>query len=174
MRNLTVTLVSGVLLLHGAPALAQDVAAGAAIYGRQCGRCHAPRAPDEYSDGNWKVIMQHMRVVAVMPARDTRDVLAFLQANNGEDGTRTEPPAPGGAAGRALLDEVGCTGCHAIGGVGGTLAPSLDGVGARRSADYLLRKLREPRFDNPQSVMPAMSLGSERQARIVEYLRTLR
>ena len=178
MRGLALTLVGGAALLGAARASAQDLAAGAAVYGQQCGRCHAPRAPVEYSDRDWNVIMQHMRVIAVMTARDTRDVLAFLQASNGEEGTAaTGTPAavaPDTAAGRAQLEQLGCTGCHALGGTGGNLGPALDRVGSRRTADYLTRKIRNPRFDNSQSIMPALSLSNDQRARLVAYLVSLR
>jgi mono/diheme cytochrome c family protein len=180
MRTLALTFIGGLVLAGLQPAEAQDVAAGAAVYGRECGRCHAPRAAVEFSDREWNVIMQHMRVIAVMPTGQTRDVLAFLQASNGDN--TAEPaaqapaaqPAAGSPDARGTMERAGCLGCHAIGGVGGNLGPSLDGVGARRSAEYLSRKLLNPRFDNPQSIMPASSLSDAQRARIVEYLTTLR
>jgi mono/diheme cytochrome c family protein len=180
MRTLALTFMGGLVLAGLQPAVAQDVAAGAAVYGRECGRCHAPRAAVEFSDREWHVIMQHMRVIAEMPTRQTREVLAFLQASNGANTAEAAAQAPAAepAAGSAdapgTIAQMGCLGCHAIAGNGGNLGPSLDGVGARRSAEYLSRKLQNPRFDNPQSIMPAAGLSDAQRTRIVEYLTTLR
>lgn len=175
MRTLALTITAGLLLAGPRAAEAQDVAAGAAVYGRECGRCHAPRAAAEYSDQQWTVIMQHMRVIAVLPERQTREVLAFLQATNGDAPTMAgAPPAAGSGDARATMEQLGCMGCHAIHGVGGSLGPSLDGVGTHRSAEYVDRKLRNPRFDNPQSIMPAIGMTDAQREQIVEYLRTLR
>jgi mono/diheme cytochrome c family protein len=177
MRIRALSFMGGLALAGLRPALAQDVAAGATVYGRECGRCHAPRAAVEYSDRQWDVIMRHMQVVAVMPARDTRAVLAFLQASNGggpETGSAAPAAEPMPEDARAMIESLGCRGCHTIGGVGGSLGPSLDGVGARQSADDVSRKLRDPRFNNPQSIMPVPNLSEGQRARIVEYLMTLR
>jgi mono/diheme cytochrome c family protein len=46
--------------------------------------------------------------------------------------------------GRRLFLESSCMSCHSVGGKGGTSAPALDGVGARRSAAYIAAQIRDP------------------------------
>ena len=46
---------------------------------------------------------------------------------------RTIPRAPELARGQQVFEDSGCRGCHKLGGVGGTIGPELDKVGARRS-----------------------------------------
>ncbi len=76
------------------------VAAGAAVYGSMCGRCHNARSPLERTDREWVVIIAHMRVRGNLTGPQVRDVLAFLQATNGQpagsasmDGEEVGPPA---------------------------------------------------------------------------------
>jgi mono/diheme cytochrome c family protein len=71
-----------------APRAAQDAAGartaaapeGAEVWARNCGRCHALRPPDEFSYDQWEVIVEHMRVRATLPAKETRTILEFLKA----------------------------------------------------------------------------------------------
>ena len=77
------------------------------------------------------------------------------------------------ARGRGLVEARGCAGCHQIGGRGGAVGPKLDGVLALRGAAYMRRKLRDPRFDNPNTVMPAFGLSDPELDAIIAYLRTL-
>jgi hypothetical protein len=53
---------------------------GAEVWARNCGRCHALRPPDEFSYDQWEVIVEHMRVRATLPAKETRTILEFLKA----------------------------------------------------------------------------------------------
>ena len=77
------------------------------------------------------------------------------------------------ARGRGLVEARGCTGCHQIGGRGGAVGPKLDGVVGGRGVDYVRRKLRDPRFDNPSTVMPAFGFSDRELDAIIAYLRTL-
>jgi nitric oxide reductase subunit C len=91
------------------------------------------------------------------------DTIAFLSWVNGID-TNNWPPAPlavaaPGAAGRGgeLFRALGCTGCHALGGLGGQSAPTLDGVGGRLDRSGLERQIVNPQSRNPDTIMPSYS-----------------
>jgi hypothetical protein len=43
----------------------------------------------------------------------------------------------------------------------------------RRSPDFVLHKLADPRFDNPASAMPQFPLNDHERRAILEYLRTI-
>lgn len=75
--------------------------------------------------------------------------------------------------GRNLVAAKGCTGCHVVAGKGGTIGPNLDGVIRRRGAPYVHRKLRNPRFDVANSVMPEYGLSDAEINAIVAYLQSL-
>jgi mono/diheme cytochrome c family protein len=89
-KSLFATLLGVILLpLFSAEAQGQQidpvrVAEGAAVYGSMCGRCHNVRSPLERTDREWVVIIAHMRVRANLTGGQVRDVLAFLQATNGQ------------------------------------------------------------------------------------------
>jgi len=59
-----------------------QIARGASAWANNCGRCHNLRDPKEFSDKNWDVIVNHMRVIAPLPGEVARDVKAFLKATN--------------------------------------------------------------------------------------------
>lgn len=175
----TVGLVAAGLSWPAAAAGVQaDVAAGAKVYAETCGRCHNPRAPTERTDREWALIVAHMRVRAGLTGEQARLVLAFLQATNAQPSV-AEGPAPAasrvpvGADGKAIVEGTGCLGCHVVGRSGGTLGPSLNGVLGRRGEDYVRRKLGDPAFDNPGTLMPNPGLSDQEIEAVVEYLKTV-
>ena len=119
---------------------------------------------------------------------EMRDLSAFLQALHtarAAPAARATPapaarakPAPIDSAlareGKAVADGHACAGCHRIGAsTSGTLGPDLNTVLQRRSPDYVLHKLADPRFDNPASAMPQFPLNDHERRAILEYLRTI-
>ena len=54
----------------------------AQIWSENCIRCHNTRPPDWYSDAEWEVAMQHMRVRGYLTGSDHRAVEEFLKAGN--------------------------------------------------------------------------------------------
>lgn len=75
--------------------------------------------------------------------------------------------------GRRLVAAKGCTGCHVVEGKGGPIGPSLDDLFARRDEAYIRRKMANPQFDNPNSVMPNFQLAPRELDAVVEYLRSI-
>jgi len=61
---------------------AAQIARGAKAWADTCGRCHNLRAPNEFSDKNWDIIVTHMRVIAPLPGRVADDIKAFLKSSN--------------------------------------------------------------------------------------------
>ena len=55
---------------------------GSQLWAENCGRCHNTRSPAVYSDGEWEVAMQHMRVRANLTAEEHRKIERFLKAGN--------------------------------------------------------------------------------------------
>ncbi|HYL20924.1 MAG TPA: c-type cytochrome [Gemmatimonadales bacterium] len=117
---------------------------------------------------------------------EMRDLSAFLRSLRVPAVPRTAKgaagtPSGGGRArvdsalagrGRALTERFACAACHPLGtSATGKLGPDLNTVLARRSPDYILKKLADPRFDNEKSVMPQLPLSDEERRAILEYLR---
>jgi len=78
------------------------------------------------------------------------------------------------ARGRRLFETHGCYGCHAIGGVGATTAPSLSRVGAKYSRDYLTRWLRDTPPRGAVEHMPKIQLAEPDLEGLAAYLSSLR
>ena len=64
------------------------------------------------------------------------------------------PDAPQLTRGQIVFEESGCIGCHKLHGTGGIIGPELDGVGAHRSPDWLLKHFKNPALVTPGSAMP--------------------
>jgi len=81
--------------------------------------------------------------------------------------------------GEAVYRREGCGSCHQVFGNGATYGPKLDGVGSRRSADWLRAYLIDPRpgvGERPYRVrMPAYAgLPLRERDALVAYLQALR
>jgi mono/diheme cytochrome c family protein len=84
-------------------------------------------------------------------------------------------PAAGVKKGKELYDTLGCAGCHVVNGQGGTAGPNLSNEAkAGRSRSWLTTKIRNPKADNPQTVMPAYgNLSDQQVSNLVDYLLSL-
>jgi mono/diheme cytochrome c family protein len=78
------------------------------------------------------------------------------------------------ARGRRLFETRGCYGCHAIGDVGATTAPSLSRVGAKYSLSYLTRWLRDTPPRGSAEHMPKIQVTEPELQALAAYLSSLR
>jgi Cytochrome c. len=76
--------------------------------------------------------------------------------------------------GKAVYDETGCATCHAIGGIGGSIGPSLDKIGSKYDAEKLKGILLNPKTLNPNTVMPPFEGSEEDLEALVAYLLSLK
>ncbi len=91
------------------------------------------------------------------------------------DSADSNAPSAGVKKGKELYDTLGCTGCHAINGQGGKAGPELSNEANKgRSRSWLATKIRNPKADSPQTVMPAYGNLSDPQVNsLVDYLLSL-
>ena len=84
-------------------------------------------------------------------------------------------PSAGVKRGKELYDTLGCAACHKVNGQGGTVGPDLsDEANKGRTRSWLATKLRNPKADNPQTVMPAYgNLSDQQVGDLVDYLLSL-
>jgi cytochrome c2 len=73
-------------------------------------------------------------------------------------------------AGALLSNHLPCLGCHELGGDGGRIGPSLSRLRGARTADFVLRMLREPQRQVRGTVMPRSRADSATQDLIARYL----
>jgi len=67
---------------HPAVPIARNIQAGAQMWSDNCGRCHNLRAPAEFSDSHWSVVVRHMGLRAPLTGQQQKMILAFLEASN--------------------------------------------------------------------------------------------
>ncbi|MCC7528230.1 MAG: cytochrome c [Candidatus Melainabacteria bacterium] len=145
-------------------------------------------------------LMPHMRV-APADARVLALYVASLAApGNGFDvrghaagkkSNTSSPPSSKPAqpatlsldAGKKLVYDRGCLMCHSFGGIGGQFAPSFDGIGSRRSEEYISERISNAELLLGKSgreyggrglVMPPSSLSDADVANISTYLSSLK
>ena len=55
---------------------------GNQLWSENCAMCHNSRDPGEFSDAQWAVIGDHMRLQANLTGKQEREIIKFLQAAN--------------------------------------------------------------------------------------------
>lgn len=95
-------------------------------------------------------------------------------------GFKAAQPSADSKKGEALFQKNRCATCHTIGGKGGCLAPPLDGIGARRSTEFIKARITrdkeaEEKFAEVfgEELMPHLRVPASQSASIVKYLLTL-
>ena len=151
---------------------------GATVYANNCNRCHEYRSPTEFNGPQWSIITTHMRVIGGIPADESRAVFEYLKAQHHPPYVAPTKPSPVSSAadpaqGRALVQKLGCIGCHVVEGQGGTMGPPLDGVSDRRAEAFVLQQLRDPKANDPSSLMPNLGLAPTEVEAIWTYLQSL-
>jgi nitric oxide reductase subunit C len=184
-------------------ALSPQVAAGKWVWQKHnCNDCHTILgiggyyAPDltkvmGYRDKDWATrflkdpaaVWPASRKMPNMhlPDQEIADVVAFLSWVNTID-TNNWPPKPMVVAsaaapmpGEALFRSNGCTACHRIGEIGGTVGPDLTNVGARRDKGWIEAQIRDPKSHDPKSIMPSFAqLPAEQINDLADYLSGLK
>jgi mono/diheme cytochrome c family protein len=77
--------------------------------------------------------------------------------------------------GALLFQKNRCSECHTIKGKGGASAPNLTFVGSKRSREYILEQIRNPKSHNADSNMPSFSHLPEKDINdLADYLSSLR
>jgi nitric oxide reductase subunit C len=109
----------------------------------------------------------------------TASLVAFLKWTSQVD-TNGWPPSPIGAGahepeGHRLFLASGCSTCHAIEGSGGTIGPELTHVGGRRTKEWILDQVNNPRGHKADGLMPSFSqLADNDKQQLAEYLAGLK
>ena len=126
---------------------------------------------------------------AVMPklgitSDEADNLIAFLDWVSKVD-TNGWPPKPilataAGVAGKPLTagqlvyQSQGCSSCHSINGIGGTMAPDLTKVGSKRDHDWLFGHFKDPQKYVKNSAMPPVTLSDEEIGQLTAYMLTLK
>jgi mono/diheme cytochrome c family protein len=150
------------------------VGQGAKVYSENCGRCHNARPAEEYTKREWSVVIPHMRAKAHMTGKEALAVEAFLDSTLTSDvrNTVSNSDAPvEQRSGADLVAAFGCQGCHKINGEGGALGPVLDTVVANKGAEFVIKKLSNPKFNNSASAMPKYPMSAGDKQAIVDFLK---
>lgn len=144
---------------------AADIEQGKRLYLGRCAGCHGPTG-DGGKGANLAVptlaratadrslyrIIRYGIPDTEMPSSlmDTRELWQTAAFVRSLGQMPTTPVAGDPQAGAQVFRSKGaCLGCHALGNEGGRIGPSLTGIGARRGAAHLRRKVEDPAADVP-------------------------
>lgn len=53
---------------------------GTQLWGENCGRCHNPPGPGEFSNTNWDIIGTHMRIRANITETEEKKIIEYLKS----------------------------------------------------------------------------------------------
>jgi len=113
---------------------------------------------------------------STVPAAMVRDAARVSGPNVGA-GVETAPEVTDTGsveAGRKLIEANGCMACHKVGAFKtGTLGPDLNTVLSRRTGEWVLQKLADPKLDNAATVMPQQNLSTAEREAILAYLKSI-
>jgi nitric oxide reductase subunit C len=126
---------------------------------------------------------------AVMPTLgitsvEADNLIAFLDWVSKVD-TNNWPPKPilataAGVAGKPLTagqliyQSQGCSNCHSIYGIGGTMAPDLTRVGGKRDHDWFFGHFKDPQKYVKNSAMPPITASDDEIEQLTSYMLTLK
>ncbi len=99
--------------------------------------------------------------------------LVKMAASNASPQTVSAEPIVRSANRPQVFNQM-CIACHSLQGQGGSVGPSLDGVGSRRDREYITRWLTDPLAVKKDSRMPKLPLSKEDIAELSAYLSTLK
>jgi mono/diheme cytochrome c family protein len=73
--------------------------------------------------------------------------------------------------GKQLFQQNRCIECHTINGVGGSSGPNLTYVGDRRSREYIIQQIKDPKSHNVNTNMPSFKDLSDQDLKdLADYL----
>ena len=75
--------------------------------------------------------------------------------------------------GAQIYEAQSCGNCHLLNGAGMKLGPPLNGVGTRRSKEWIEQHFANPSALSPGSIMPPSKFSPEEMQAIVNYLMSL-
>jgi mono/diheme cytochrome c family protein len=154
--------------------------------------------PTAYVVAGYQPIMPDQR--RTLPPEQLWAVVAFLESNGGSvdvtaDDVRAAMQQSGGAAPaaaapavtgtdpRAIINAMGCLGCHKLGSEGGEVGPPFNGMGTRLTRDYIRESILEPSkvtargYEAMRGVMPpnfGTSLNGAQLESLVNFLASQR
>jgi mono/diheme cytochrome c family protein len=69
-----------------------------------------------------------------------------------------------------------CMDCHTLKGKGGSVGPNLTYVGGKRSRDYIVQQIKDPKSHNPNTEMPSFrdKLSDQELSDLADYLSGLK
>jgi len=69
-----------------------------------------------------------------------------------------------------------CKDCHTLKGKGGAVGPNLTSVGGKRSRDYIVVQIKDPKSHNPNTDMPSFrdKLSDQEIGELADYLSGLK
>ncbi len=76
--------------------------------------------------------------------------------------------------GKKVFNEMKCSMCHKVDGVGGKIGPELSGVGSRKDAEWIKGFLKDPKSVSPDTKQPPFKGTDEQLGALVAYLMSLK
>jgi ubiquinol-cytochrome c reductase cytochrome b subunit len=167
--------------------LTPDELAGIGYYRKEaCASCHVgdlKLGPDLSAKNKRTVewMVKHFRnprpgsnMPAVQLTGPQMTALArFLVKLTPENASALEAAPQNAVEGAMIYEAQHCNVCHQVSGVGMKTGPSLNGVGQRRTREWLEEHFLNPQKVSPGTTMPAYKFSSRDMDRMITYLQSI-
>jgi ubiquinol-cytochrome c reductase cytochrome b subunit len=100
-------------------------------------------------------------------------LLLFIENLTPDTASKLDGISAKAVEGAQLFIVSGCGSCHKVNGVGGGIGPSLNGVAARRTQQWLKGHFLSPQTYSPGSIMPPYHFSAPEESAILTYLLAL-
>ncbi len=120
-------------------------------------------------------LMENVQAGSGAALDETRleDLAAFLRRLTPEAAETLSTAPESAVTGAQIARANGCDSCHRINGTGGAVGPPLNGVSGRRSRDWVVQHLRDPKSQTPDTVMPSFRFSEYERDALISYLFSL-
>ncbi len=98
---------------------------------------------------------------------------AFLLRLRPETAEFVDKIPPEAVRGAQIYVSSACNSCHKLGGIGGEIGPSLNGLAARRSKEWIEKHFESPQTLSPGTVMPPFHFSPPERDALINYLLAL-
>ena len=95
---------------------------------------------------------------------------SFLLKLNEKNAAAMESSPQFAVEGAMIYQQNKCGACHQVNGAGVKMGPTLNGVGQRRSREWIEQHFREPQKLSPGTVMPPYRFSTREMDRITSYM----
>ncbi len=117
--------------------------------------------------------LKHFNTKSELTSIQLDAIVSMLRRLTPENAEALSAAPSEAVAGAQLFVTNGCSACHPVNGAGGSVGPPLNGLSKRRTRQWVVQHLRDPKSQAPGTMMPPFNLNPQDRDRLIAYLFSL-